>query len=213
MGGERGYVDGDALQRQLQAIAADIFVPPRWTLPPPRVVVDPHVPARSRALASARRRPPLIRVSPRVLGEPVDVLRGTLAHEAGHLLGVRRGAAGWTLAAAVPLWAIAIAFFAIGVQHSQTVQTSQWFGLAILPALLALRLIAIPSRRCELRADRLSSQIVGVAAVVTTCCTSMPSHRCQPASWRPRAWTLTLHPDNASGAFSLPSPCPAHRRL
>jgi Zn-dependent protease with chaperone function len=170
MGSERGDVDGDgdALQRELQAIAADIFVPPRWTLPPPRIVVDPHVPARNRALASARRRPPLILVSPRVLGEPVDVVRGTLAHEAGHLLGGRRGVAGWTLAAAVPLWAVAIACCVIGVQHAQTAQTSQWFAVALIPTLLALRLMAIPSRRCELRADRLSSQLVGVAAVVAT---------------------------------------------
>ena len=162
-------VDFDALQRQVQSIAAEVFAAPRWTRPAPHVVVDPHVPTRNRAFASTRRRSlPLVRVNPGVLSEPATVVRGTLAHEAGHLVIGSRGAAGWTFAAAVPLWSVAIFCCVVGVRHNQTGQTSLWFGLALVPALLALRLIAIPTRRCELRADRLSSDLVGVQTVIAT---------------------------------------------
>jgi|ThiBio_1000_plan_1041568.scaffolds.fasta_scaffold00488_9 predicted Zn-dependent protease len=159
-----------ALQTRVDQIARDLFASPGWTSPAPVVRVDPRVAGGNRALASVHHGVGLIRISPVVADEPEEYLRGTLAHEAGHLaLGHQRAAhAGWVLAIGIPLWALAIACCVIGVRDSTTEQTSLWFGLAFIPALLALRLIVIPSRRNELAADQWSTNLIGVEAVLST---------------------------------------------
>lgn len=159
-----------ALQARVDQIAGDLFAGPGWPGPAPVVRVDPRVASGNRALASTPHGLGLIRISPAVADEPEEYLRGTLAHEAGHLaLGHQRAAhAGWALAIGIPLWTLAIVCCVIGVQHSTTEQTSMWFGLAFIPALLALRLIVIPSRRNELAADQWSTSLIGVDAVLST---------------------------------------------
>lgn len=159
-----------ALQARVDQVAHDLFDGPGWTGPAPIVLVDPRVASRTRAQASTHHRAGLIRISPTVADESEDYLRGTLAHEAGHIaLGHQRAAhADWALAIGVPLWALAIACCVIGVQDSTTEQTSMWFGLAFIPALLALRLIVIPSRRSELAADQWSTSLISVDAALST---------------------------------------------
>jgi Zn-dependent protease with chaperone function len=167
--GSHDRVGAHPLQRRADAIAASVFVPPAWPLPIPTVLVDPHLPRRNRATATTRGGRMLIRVHPRVLDEPIDVVRGTLAHEGGHImLGRRCTHTGWTLIVAIPLWSAAIACCVMGIHQARTAQTSLWFGLALLPTLLALRLVVIPSQLCELRADRLSTTLVGAVVVVRT---------------------------------------------
>jgi Zn-dependent protease with chaperone function len=159
-----------ALQARVDQVALDLFADPGWNGPAPAVRVDPRVAAAHRALASVQEGNGVIRISPEVAAEPADYLRGTLAHEAGHIaLGQQRSAhTGWALAIGIPLWALAIACCVIGVQNSATQQISLWFGLALVPALVALRLIVIPSRRSELAADRWSATLIGTDAVLRT---------------------------------------------
>lgn len=136
----------------------------------PDVLVDPRVSRRTRAAAGMRRGRGLIRLSPAVAEEPAEYLRDTIAHEAGHLALGHHPAAhtAWALTVGIPLWASAITCCVMGVQHSSTQQASLWFGLAVVPALLAMRLIVIPSRRGEIAADRWSSNAVGTASVLRT---------------------------------------------
>lgn len=160
----------DALQARVDQVAGELFTTPAWTSPVPEVRVDLRVPRANRALASNRKGRALIRLSPAAAQEPVEILRGTLSHEAGHLaLGHQRAThTGWALAIGVPLWTLAIACSVIGAQHSSTQQTSLWLGAALATALLALRLIVIPSRRSEIAADRWSATLIGVDAVQRT---------------------------------------------
>lgn len=159
-----------ALQARVDQLAGELFTTPAWSRPVPEVRVDPRVPRVNRALASHRNGRGLIRLSPAAAVEPVEILRGTLSHEAGHLaLGHQPAAhAGWALAIGVPLWTLAIVCCVIGVQHSPTQQISFWFAAAFLLALVALRLTVIPSRRSELAADRWSASLIGADAVLRT---------------------------------------------
>lgn len=159
-----------ALQTRVDQVAHDLFAGPGWTGTLPVVRVDARVSGGNRALASTHHGVALIRISPAAAAEPADTLRGTLAHEAGHIaLGHQRAAhTGWALALGTPLWALAIACCIVGVKHSTVSQTSLWFALAAVPALLALRVIVIPSRRNELAADSWSTRLVGTTSVLTT---------------------------------------------
>lgn len=159
-----------ALQARVDLVASGVFTGSDWIGPAPPVRVDPRVAGGSRAVAGTHKGTSLIRISPAAAAEREDYLRGTLAHEAGHIaLGHQRAAhTGWALAIGVPLWALAIACCVIGVQHSTTEQTSLWFGLAFVPALLALSLIVVPSRRSELAADQWSTTLIGTDAVLRT---------------------------------------------
>lgn len=159
-----------ALQSRVDEVARALFVAPNWTGPVPFVRVDPRVGGGNRALASTHHGVGLIRVSTAVAAEPAEFLRGTLAHEAGHVaLGHHRAShAGWVLTVGIPLWALAIGCGVAGVQDSTLTQTSLWFGLAFLSAVLALRVIVIPSRGSELTADQWSTRLVGVETVLHT---------------------------------------------
>jgi hypothetical protein len=159
-----------ALQARVDQIAGDLFAGLGWTHPAPVVRVDPRVAGSNRALASTHHGVGLIRISPAVAAEPEDYLRGTLSHETGHIaLGLQRAShAGWALAIGIPLWALAIVCCVIGVQDSTTEHTSLWFAFAFVPALVALRLVVIPSRRSELAAGQWSTSLIGVDAVVNT---------------------------------------------
>lgn len=159
-----------ALQTRVDQVARDLFADTGWSGPAPLVRVDARVAGGNRALASTHHGAALIRISPSVADEPEECLRGTLAHEAGHIaLGHQRAAhTGWALTLGIPLWALAIACCVIGVRHSAVSQTSLWFALAAVPALLALRVIVIPSRRNELAADLWSARLVGTTAVLAT---------------------------------------------
>src|SRR5579875_3917705 len=202
--GTRGSLEElDALQARVDQIAGELFSSPAWTSPVPDVRVDQRVPRINRALVSSRNGRGLIRISPAAAEEPVEILRGTLSHEAGHLALGHQPAAhtGWALAVGVPLWSLAIACCAIGVQHSSTQQTSIWFAAAFLPALLALRLIVIPSRRCELAADQWSATLIGADAVLRTL--RHIDRRCGPFA----RFTATI------GMDTHPSPRQRARRL
>lgn len=158
----------DDLQRRAELLAHEVFTTPEWTGPQPLIIVDSRVPARNRARAITRPGREVIRIHPEVFADPPDVIRGTFAHEAAHVLQGRPS--GWAapLIGTAVLWAAAIACCVRGAEQPHTSTTSASFGAAIIAALLALRMAVIPSRRYELRADALSAQLVGGAVVERT---------------------------------------------
>lgn len=202
-----------ALQARVDQIARDLFAGPGWTRHAPVVRVDPRIGGGLRAMASTHDGVGLIRISPAVAAEPEDYLRATLAHEAGHItLGHHRAShAGWALAIGIPLWALAIACCVIGVQHSTTGQTSLWFGLAFIPALVALRLIVIPSRRSELAADQWSTSLIGVDAVLRTL-QHLHDER-SPLARLAAGIGMDTHPSPRQRARHVQEPSPPRRRL
>jgi Zn-dependent protease with chaperone function len=190
-------------QSRVDAVARQIFNGPSWTLPDPTVVVDPQVPRRLRAVATSRRGVLSIRVSPAVAREADEYLRGTLAHEGAHLLmPIRRGARiSWPVAVAISCWVVAIVLCVEAVRQTSTGDISIWFAGAVAPALLAQRVIVIPSRRCEVAADRLASILTSTEVVVHTL---QHLHQLTPAPVRAAA---------ALGMDSHPSPKQRARRV
>jgi Zn-dependent protease with chaperone function len=161
-------LDLTARQLRIDELAIEVFAAAAWLGPLPPVIVDPTLTRYTRARATIRTGRQRIRIHPRVLDEPEQVQRGTLAHEIAHL--VEGQATGWPVAllATVLLWAAAITVAALAMLEHDTTATTIRFMIAIGLACLAWRVAVIPQRRCELRADRQSVAYVGRDAVLQT---------------------------------------------